>query len=255
VAATTFRTAFGEPLFQSIAGEHPGLLIAFMLFVAVASGIIAHKVARVRSLLLFLAYLIVSLTFLSCFLRYEDVHHDPLGFISYSPRYIYLQSLCLLLLFGTLLSCAWELADNRFASRPGGQHLRRFAFLPLLVLLCYYYALNVQLGYYFAGKTQPAGRYYDPHPRNGVIVREFFANLAAAEQARSSHQQIQLTAAKINDWPIIIDTTVSHPPMNLRLSRRARVLAVALGLIALSYTTRRWWMTWFLSRRRFLPGS
>jgi len=148
------------------------------------------------------------------------------------------------------MTCAWELAGNRFSAKPIAKHIRRFAFLPLLLLLCYYYFLNVQLGYYFPGRTQPAGRYYDPHPRNGIIVREFFANLAATEQAHGSRQQIQMSAVKINDWPIIIDTTVSQPPMDLRLSRRARVLAVALGLAALGYWTRRRWLVWFVARRR-----
>jgi hypothetical protein len=248
IAATVFRTAFGEPQLQRTLGTYPALLFIWTVCVALASGVVAWRVVRVRWLLLFLGYLIVSVTFLSCFLRYEDVHNNPLGFINYSPRYIYLQSLGCLLLFGTLLSCAWEFAANRFSALPVGPRWRRFAILPWLALLCYYYLLNLQWGYSFVGKTQPIGRYQDPDPRNGAIVRNFFANLAEAEQAQGSHRQIQLTAAKFNDWPITIDTTLSHPRMKLRMSRRARVLTVMLGLIALGYLTRRWWWRWFSSK-------
>jgi hypothetical protein len=98
--------------------------------------------------------------------------------------------------------------------------------------------------------TQRASPYYDPDPQNGIIVREFFSKLADEEQARGSRREIQLTAQKINDWPITVDTTVSHPPMNLRLSHRARVLAIALALLALGYLTRRFWMPWLPAKHR-----
>jgi hypothetical protein len=91
VGATAFRTAFGSPFFESAVRERPALLIAWMAFLVIACYLPARKVARTRSLLAFLGYLILSLTFLSCFFRYEDVHNDPMQFISYSPRYIYIR--------------------------------------------------------------------------------------------------------------------------------------------------------------------
>jgi hypothetical protein len=252
VAATAFRTAFGSLFFESVVRETPALLAAWMVFLVIACYAVARKVPRTRLLLAFLAYLIVSLSFLSCFLRYEDVHNDPIGFVSDAPRYIYLQSLCFLLLFGTLLTTGWGLV------RPRGQYLvqkyNRLASLPLAALVCHYYLLNTQLGHYLVWNTQHASPYNDPDPQNGVIVREFFSKLAEAEETRGSRRDIRLTAEKIKDWPITIDTTASHAPMNFRLSHRARLLVAALALFALVYLTRRFWTAW-LSRRYRQPGQ
>jgi hypothetical protein len=242
VGATAFRTAFGSPFFESVVRERPALLTAWIAFLVISCYLAARNVLRSRSLLAFLAYLIISLTFLSCFFRYEDVHNDPMQFITYSPRYIYIQSLCFLLLFGTLLTAGWELARSKVVDQNLAQRFRRLAFLPLGALICHYYVLNTQFGHYLVRNTQRASPYYDPDPQNGIIVREFFSKLADAEQARGSRRKIQLTAQKINDWPITIDTTVSHTSMNFRLSHRARVLALTLALFALGSLTRRFWM-------------
>lgn len=242
VGATAFRTAFGSPLYEFAVRERPALIIAWMTLLAVVSYLAALKVPRTRSLLAFLAYLILSLTFLSCFLRYEGVHNDPIQFIYYTPRYIYLQSLCFLLLFGTLLTTGWELACAKLADPHLAQKLRQLAFLPLAALICHYYFLNTQFGHYLVRNTHRASPYYDLNSENGIVVREFFAKLAAAENAPGPRGPIQLTAQKIHDWPITVDTAVSRRPMNFRLSHRARVLAVALALLALGYLTRRYWM-------------
>ena len=248
VAATAFRTAFGSPFFEIVVREWPVLLMAWMAFLVIACYLVACKVPRIRPLLAFLAYLILSLSFLSCFLRYEDVHGDPIRFVSDSPRYIYLQSLCFLLLFGTLLTTGWELARSRVVNQSIAQKLGRLAFLPLAALLCHYYVLNTQFGHYLVQNTQGVSPYNAPDPQNGIIVKEFFSKLADEEEARGSRHEIRLTAEKINDWPITIDTTVSHAPMDFRLSHRARLLVVALALLALGSVTRRFWMA-SLSRK------
>jgi len=242
VGTIAFRTAFGAPFCKFVVAEHPILLAVWMALLVIACGLVARKVSWTRPLLAFLTYLIVSLSFLSCFLRYEDVHNDPIRFVTDAPRYLYLQSLCFLLLFGTLLTTGWELVFN--------QKFRKLGFLALVALLCHYYALNTQLGHYLVWNTPRASPYYDPDPKNGVIVREFFSKLAEAEEARGSRREIRLTAEKIKDWPIVLDTEASHRPMNFRLSRRARVLAVALALFALGYLTRRYWMRSLLKKSR-----
>jgi hypothetical protein len=245
VVATAFRTAFGSPLFEWAVRARPFLLVIWMVCLVAGCYFVARRVPRFRALLAFISYLIVSLTFLSCFLRYEDVHGDPIAFIIYSPRYIYLQSFCFLLLFGTLLVSVWELGFSFLRAkwdRPLVRELARLTFVPLAALLCHYYILNTQFGHYFVKNTQRASPYYDPDARNGVIVREFFARLAEIEQQLGSRQGIQLTADKINDWPITINTTVANPPTSLRLSHRARVLAISLALVALVYCTRRIWI-------------
>jgi hypothetical protein len=255
VGATAFRTAFGTPLFEVVVRDTPVLLAVWVAFLVTVCYLVARKVPSTRLLLAFLAYLIVSLSFLSCFLRYEDVHNDPIGFVNNSPRYLYLQSFCFLLLFGTLLTRGWELARLRIRSQHLVRKYDRLAFIPLAALVCHYYVLNTQLGHYFIRNTQGASPYYDPDPRNGIIVREFFSKLAEIEQTPGSQQEIQLTAEKIKDWPITIDTTTSHRPMNFRLSRRARVLAVALALVALVYLTRRSWMMWLARKPKASPPN
>jgi len=244
IVATAFRTAFGSPLFEWAIRERPSLLLIWMAGVIAACYFIARRVPRLRALLAFTGYLIISLTFLSCFLRYEDIHDDPIAFIIYSPRYIYLQSLCFLLLYGTIIAAGWELGFSFLRGRnlPIGRRLNQLTIVPLAALLCHYYILNTQFGHYFVRNTQRASPYYDPDARNGVIVREFFARLDEMEQRLGSRKGIQLTADKVNDWPISIDTTIASPPTTLRLSRRARVFAIALALMALVYCTRRIWM-------------
>ena len=244
IVATAFRTAFGSPLFEWAVRERPSLLLAWIATVAAGCYLVARRIPRFRALLAFTSYLVIGLTFLSCFLRYEDIHDDPIAFIIYSPRYIYLQSLCFLLLFGTALAAGWELGLSFLPGRKQaiGQNLSQLTILPLAALLCHYYILNTQFGHYFVKNTQRASPYYDPDARNGVIVREFFARLAEMEQELGSRQGIQLTANKVNDWPIRIDTTITSPSTTLRLSHRARGFAISLALVALAYCTRKIWI-------------
>lgn len=248
VAAIAFRTAFGSPLLKFTLQEKPVLIMVWIAFLVFGGYFVARKLPRTRPVLALLAYLIVSFSFLACFLRYEDVHHNPIRFVTDSPRYLYLQSLCFLFLFGILLTTGWELARARLRGQQLVQKYMLLASLPLAGLLCYYYVLNTQLGHYFVWNTLRDSPYDDPHPQNGVIVREFFTKLAEAEESGGSRREIQLTAEKINDWSITIDTTASHRPMDFRLSHRARLLAVALTLLALGYLTRRSWMA-SLSRK------
>ena len=101
--------------------------------------------------------------------------------------------------------------------------------------------LNTQFGHYFFKNTKRAGPYYDADARNGVIVREFFAQLAETEQRLGSAKGIELTAYKFNDWPISTTDTTANPPNHLRLSHHGRLFATALGLVAFVYITRRIW--------------
>ena len=72
-------------------------------------------------------------------------------------------------------------------------------------------------------------------------LKDEIARLSEMEQRLGSRKGIQVTADKINDWPVSIDTTIASPPTTLRLSRRARVFAIALSLVALAYTSWRIW--------------
>ncbi len=252
VGAAAFRTAFGSLSLQFAVREQPALLFVWMAFLVMACSAAARSVPRIRPLLAILAYLIVGLSFLACFLRYEDVHNEPIRFVSDVRRYIYLQSFCFLLLFGTLLATGWEWACSKVVNQSIAQNLRRLAFMPLAALICHYYVLNTQMGHYLLWNAPSSSPYHAPDSRNGMIVQEFFSKLADAEEARGSRREIQLTAEKIKDWPITVDTTATHPPMNFRLSHRARLLLAALVLVALGYLTRRFWMAWLPKKRRTL---
>jgi len=247
ITATAFRTAFGSLTFQSTYRAGSTLPIIWISFCIAASGWVAYRNPQIRSLLLGLVYLIVALTFLSCFLRYEDVHGDPIGFIRYSPRYIYIQSLCFLLLFATLLSSGWGII---WAQSSNGERAARYAgwsAAPLAVLVCYYAILNTQFGY-FVPNAKRTGPYYDTSPENGLIVQKFFNQLADRERINGSHRQIQLVAEKLNDWPIAIDTTISQPQLSLRMTHGARVLAVVLTLIVFSFLVGSWRKQWLVLR-------
>jgi len=244
IIAAAFRTAFGSLLFQWAVWERPSLLVFWMAGLVAGCYLLARRDPQFRALLAFTSYLIVSLTFLSCFLRYEDDRDGPMAFINNAPRYIYLQSLCFLLLFGTVLVSAWEVGCSYLRSkwnRPNTQILSKLSFVPLAALLCHYFVLNTQFGHYFFKNTKRAGPYYDADARNGVIVREFFAQLAETEQRLGSAKGIELTAYKFNDWPISTTDTTANPPNHLRLSHHGRLFATALGLVAFVYITRRIW--------------
>ncbi len=185
-------------------------------------------------------------SYLPCFLRYEDVHGHPIAFINYSPRYIYLQSLCFLILFAALVVSVCELRFPSGTSRV--LTLARSKFWPgrllLLLVLTHYLFLNTQFGHYFFKNTSRASPYYDPDPANGLIVERFFAELAAAESEHHSREGIRLEALKKLDWPIIVDTTRPRLPMHLRVSHRARLLAILLFCTALLGPLRRFWRKW-----------
>jgi hypothetical protein len=241
VVATAFRTAFGAPIFAWAVRECPWLMLVWLAALAVALSWVARHVPRTKPVIAYTGYIIVTLTFLCCFLRSDHVLGDPMHFISFSPRYIYIQSLCFLLIFGVILTASWDLLRRHGrvkVSQPIAQAPGRTAFVPLAVLLCYYFILNTQFGYYLGRNTQRLGSYYDFDPGNGMVVREFFSSLAGMEQRRGSRTGIQLTAQKANDWSFSVDTMMPKPPLRLRFTARGRIIALILALVPLGYLTR-----------------
>jgi hypothetical protein len=76
-----------------------------------------------------------------------------------------------------------------------------------LPILAYYFVLNVVNGdYIHLNIDQKSGYryagYHYAHPENGRIVKEFFADLADAEELHPDRRDFYLIAQKINDWPI-----------------------------------------------------
>lgn len=203
IARTAFRTAFGVPQYDWALG-HGGWMWFFgwTAVVLMAAAVAARRSHRLRVLFAVLAYAIVSITFLSVLARGAATASQ----LDDAPRYVYLQSLAFIALGVVLLDTFFSVEGDdapRWRRRP----------VVLGAALVYALALNAQLGHYFVA-TGIAARpdqlthsaYLPNHPDNGRIVREFFRDLEALERANGSRDGIHLTAEKIYDWRIVIDT-------------------------------------------------
>jgi hypothetical protein len=246
IATTAFRTAFGPAMLNWALHAQPLLVVIWLVTLAASLFLVARSVPRTRPVIAYTGYLIVTVTFLCCFLRYNYVHRDPIGFVSYASRYIYVQSLCFLLLFATLLSGVAELVckHTRLKSREViGRTSSWAASVLLLALVCHYFILNTRFGY-FVKSSERGGPYYDSDRRNGTVVRQFFSRLAEMEQERGSYKGIQLTARKVNDWSFRVDTLTPKRAAYFRVKWRELPIAVILALVPLAYKSRGTWIRW-----------
>ena len=258
VPSIAFRTAFGEPVFKEAIKLFPVLFFVWAGILAVGVCHVFRRLGRVRPLLLYLTYLIVAVTFLSCLLRYQRVHDDPFAFIIFSPRYIYVQSLSFLLIYAILISALFQLRVAAAQARPQQARVRRldsrWLNLPLTLLLVHYFYLNTQFGY-FVRNASRTGPYHTAEPGNGLIVRRFFAQLAELEARQGSREGIHLEAPKRNDWPIVIDTTRPRRTTAIRFIHRAQVPAFLLIFVVLAYATREVWLGRLLSLARLAKAG
>jgi hypothetical protein len=170
--------------------------------VAVLAIVAVRGAPRLRLPFGVLAYFIFSLTFASVLVRGSQVIDQLNG----APRYVYLQSLACLVLF----VCLVEHFGPRVGHRAAGSWARsRRAIWAGIVI--WYLGLNAAMGYFFVWQgsaARPSEMIWTPyvqsHPRNGVIIRDFFATLARLETEKATRDEIALTADKQNDWPITI---------------------------------------------------
>ncbi len=256
VPSIAFRAAFGEPVFEQAITKALWLVVCWAAVVVAGASYVFRRLSRLRPLLLYLAYLIVALTFLSCFLRYQNVQGDPFAFIRSARRYIYVQSLSFLIIYAVLLSAVFEL---RLAAREplrktpdAGRYDSLWLSIPLVLLLVHYFYLNTQFGYFSVSENANRGPYNSPNPANGVIVRRFFTQLAELETRQGSRKGVHLEAPKRKDWPIVVDTTKPPSTKLLRFTHRSRVVICLIVFGLLAYTTRNVWLDslYLLVRRR-----
>jgi hypothetical protein len=198
VAGTSFRTVFGSPIFGWAEGRFWPLIAVWAVFVTVAAVIAAKRAPRLRRVIFVIGYLVLVSTFVSVLGRGVSVLVPLNG----APRYIYLQTLALIVLFVLLLEHFVIVERLR----------RRLAVYGAIIIL--YLGLNIQLGHYFVTTgtaTRPASLYAPSAPGNGRIVRDFFAELARLEKQNGSREGIYLKSDKPGDWPLIADTRNGGP--------------------------------------------
>jgi hypothetical protein len=210
VGATAFRAAFGPEAHTWAESQAWIPVVLWSAGILVAAGVAARRSPRVRTVVGVLAYVVVTISFLSVLVR------DAQGTEQFNtaPRYVYLPTLAFLALY-VLLVDYWV---GRWRDRAGeaisaGRARPRDQALVAAfgLLLAWHVVLNARMGHFFVWTSEaarpPGGRwsvYVQSHPDNGRIVRDFFAALANAEAATGSREGINLVANKHNDWPITI---------------------------------------------------
>jgi hypothetical protein len=210
-AATAFRTAFGP---VASAWAESGHWWASALWASMLVGlavVAARRSPRVRTVFGLLAYAIFTVTFFSVMVR-KPALVIPLNL---APRYVYVQSLAFLVLF-VLLADHYLGARRTGDSSPGASTPWRSRVV-MGAIVCWYVALNVQMGYYIrAAPEEAAGRpYLQASPESGRDVRDFFAELARTEDRLGSRDGIYLVLDKPYRWAITVDTRPTAPERSL----------------------------------------
>ncbi|MEZ4663168.1 MAG: hypothetical protein R2911_36945 [Caldilineaceae bacterium] len=215
-AKTAFRAAFGHPLFMWAEQNMWSLFVYWVLFLAIITGMVFWKRRAYRPLIVATVYFIFSVTFMSVLNR----GYARVGNIDHSPRYVYIQSLAFLVLFGGLvdallrqrvqtphLLAQGERVELAHTFNVGNAvSFNGWANLAFAIIVLHYFLLNTQLGHYFMTKRASQSPYLYADPNNGAIVYQFFQELAQAEIEHKGRTGIWMVAEKIDDWPIEIDT-------------------------------------------------
>jgi hypothetical protein len=192
---TAFVAAFGTSLFDSANEEMWYLFPLWGVFLSLALILAFREFRRARRPILFSIYYIGILTFMSIVGR----GYDTAGLIVGGKRYVHIQGLLFLFLYGLLGYYLGDEVLRRWLRRSG---LKAYALLnsavvalPVGLLLCHHLILGYDVG-------DPPSHAIE----NGLIVRRFFDELAELEKSKGSHRGIYLVAEKKDDWPIVIDT-------------------------------------------------
>jgi len=162
--------------------------------VAATIGYHCKKRRRFRRLSVALGYYALSITMITNLVYGSRALREMDG----SPRYFYVQAICLLTLTVTAIVYSVTPVIERIQGAKANRWLCAFpSQVPVLVMLAILFAA-LNLG--------NLDTYQPKNTTNGLIVRGFFRKLAAEERRLGSHRGIQLKAEKIDDWPIVIDT-------------------------------------------------
>jgi hypothetical protein len=194
-AQTAFAAAFGTALFDYANEEMWYLFVLWGLFLLLALVLSFRELRHMRKPILFSLYYISVLTFTSIVGR----GYDTAGLIVGGKRYVHIQGLLFLLIYGLLGYCLGVGVVRRWLSgsrlRASTVFNKAVAAIPVGLLLCHHLILGYDVG-------DPPSHAVE----NGLIVRRFFNDLAELEKSQGSHRGIYLVAEKKDDWPIVIDT-------------------------------------------------
>jgi len=194
-AKTAFAAVFGTSPLDWANGRAAYLFVVWGLVLVGTLAYVFHRVRYTRGPILLSLYYIVSLTFLSLISR----GYDTAGLIEGGRRYVHVQGLLFLLIYGLL---GYELGtqtlahyDSRLPRHGPGLIKRLATTLPVGILLCHHLVMGYDVG-------DPPSHAVE----NGLIVRRFFDELAELEAVKGSHRGIYLVGSKVDDWPIVVDT-------------------------------------------------
>jgi hypothetical protein len=196
----SFLTFFGGETLEAVSQNARFLPYAWSIGFLAVIVILCRADKGLRRLCLILGYYIVSITALTALTRGVDV----LEHIGGSRRYVYVQSLFLLLIMAVALVHILTWAINKVKDRFGTNRMTLVSAQSI--------AIGLLVGYYLVQSSLNPGAYHHKYPENGYIVRDFFQRLAEEEKKLGSYQGIYLRADKIDDWSIIIDTRENKPP-------------------------------------------
>jgi len=191
-----FRTLWGDDIFSLLA-KYRGLSVASLF----SGGLLfliyrQHRQRGHWKVLLVSGYFMGIVSYLSLCSRGMDIFALTTGHQLLSPRYIYIQGTFFLILLFSSFSQVSEMtafsAWKNIAGRSGGM---RGAFLGIVCCLL----LN--------GIPNNLWHYHPASPYNGQLVKDFARYLHHLEQVQGTRKNIVSRLDKIDDWPILIDTS------------------------------------------------
>jgi hypothetical protein len=143
---------------------------------------------KIKTIGIISLYLLFTLSYLTILGRGENVVELGFG----ASRYFYIQSIFFIILVVSIYSIFIESLTRRTSLIR--DTLLKTASIPIVFISLF---LNIGNSW----------RYHYSHPDNGYRVKIFFAELDRLQRQKGSYRGIKLRVDKIDDWPIVINTT------------------------------------------------
>jgi hypothetical protein len=197
------RTLVGASGFAWLATHHL-LPVLSILFGIIGLIIVSRRSFRFRPpppiLVLAAGYIIFSVSYLSLCVRGMLLLQLTPEAHLFAPRYAYIQAIFFLILVFTWLSGQGHTpARCKNSVFSSGQHNNNAGICKIAVVVVIFAGFN--LAPFNLAPYQPSAA------QNGRLVQAFVKRLAALETRTGNRENIRLRVDKLNDWPIIIDTT------------------------------------------------